>query len=449
MNGHNSNSKIVEYCKVIVQKRSIISELGAYLLLLFFFTTQSEVKAQSGFSEKKEIVPFEYDEIPVMVIIEGHNRFYLNAIYANNDLLYVNIEELFNALMIPCIKGQNGESITGVLKDETQIYSVDFITGQIKTGTKIIDAKDAILNVSGTFFLETSFFPEAFGMNLTFNFRALTLFLKSDFELPVIKQQRIDKMRSNISRLTGEVMADTVVKRNYHMFRFGMVDWSVASYQIWESSTNNRFGLGVGAELLKGEANISVIHYSLYEFDKRQVNYLWRWVDNDKKLIKQAQVGKISNQSVSFINNPVIGVVIRNSPTTVRKATGFYTINEFTEPNWTVELYINNVIVDYTKADASGMFTFKVPIVYGYTALKLMFYGPLGEERTEERSMNVPYTVLPAGEFEYSLAAGIVEDGNASRFGRGDVNYGVNSILTIGGGWNICLQLRQVHIYRS
>jgi hypothetical protein len=145
-------------------------------------------------------------------------------------------------------------------------------------------------------------------------------------------------------------------------------------------------------------------------------------------------VGTISTQTISFLNAPVIGAVIRNSPTTIRKARGNYTINEVTEPNWIVELYINNVMVDYTKADASGAFTFKVPVVYGYNTLKLKFYGPMGEERTEERTMNVPYTVMPAKEFEYGLSVGIVQDCSSSRFGKAELNYGVNRILTVGGG---------------
>jgi hypothetical protein len=203
---------------------------------------------------------------------------------------------------------------------------------------------------------------------------------------------------------------------------------------VIQRPSDNRLGLGVGTELLYGEADVSVNYYNRQKFDNRQLYYIWRWVDNDKSVIKQAQVGKISSQTISFINAPVIGASIRNSPTTVRKASGFYTINEFTEPNWTVELYINNVMVDFTKADASGLFMFKVPNVYGYTSLKLKFYGPLGEERTEERTMNVPYTIMPANESEYGLSAGILEDSSLNRFGRGEFNYGVNRIITVGGG---------------
>jgi hypothetical protein len=99
-----------------------------------------------------------------------------------------------------------------------------------------------------------------------------------------------------------------------------------------------------------------------------------------------------------------------------------------------VELYINDVLVDYTVADASGLFVFKVPIVYGYTTLKLKFYGPMGEERIDERTMNVPFTFIPAKILEYSVSGGFLQDGENSRFGRGVVNYGINSFVTIGGG---------------
>jgi hypothetical protein len=434
METHNSNGMYIDYCKVIVQKKIRISQIGFYLLLMVWLTPLAEVKAQYSFSEDIEPFIFAFDEIPVLVVVEGYNNFYVNAVFANNNLLYINIEELFNTLKIPCIKGQNGESITGFLKDESQKYSVNFKTGQIKVTTKTIEAKDGILNEGGTFFLETSFFSEAFGIKLTYNFRALTLFLVSDFELPVIKQQRINKMRDNISKLRGEQIADTTVQRNYHLFKFGTIDWSVASFQKWNESIDNRLGIGIGTELLYGELNVSANYYDQYKFDNRQLYYLWRWVDNEKIIIKQAQIGKISTQTIAFINSPIIGANIRNSPTTVRKAKGHYTINEYTEPNWDVELYINNVMVDFTKADASGQFIFKVPFVYGYTILKMKFYGPLGEERTEERTINMPYSIMPANEFEYGLSAGVLQDSSYSRFGRADFNYGVNRILTVGGG---------------
>lgn len=422
------------YRMLIVRFRipKLINDLSLLIVLSLLY---SNVYSHDKPIEDDDGSVFLYDGIPVYVIVEGSYNFYVDAIYANNDLLYVNIKDLFEALSIPCYSKMNGSGLSGFIEHENQPYTIDISKNEITVGERSFNIDNGLVNEMGSLYLDASMFAEAFGISLSFNYRALTLILKSNFELPIIKQKRVEKLRKNIQKIRGEEIADTTIGRAYHLFKAGMIDWSAASYQKWGEQTDNRFGLGIGGELLYGELNASVNYYDKYEFDKRQLHYLWRWVDNDKTLIKQAQVGKIYNQTVAFLGAPVIGAVIRNSPTTVRKASGYYTISEFTEPNWTVELYINNVMVDYTKADASGLFVFKVPMVYGYTTLKMKFYGPMGEERTEERTMNLPYSIMPQNDYEYSLSAGLLEDSTSSRFGKGDFNYGVNSFLTVGGGF--------------
>jgi cell division protein FtsN len=105
-----------------------------------------------------------------------------------------------------------------------------------------------------------------------------------------------------------------------------------------------------------------------------------------------------------------------------------------TDPNWIVELYVNNVLVDYVKADASGFFKFEVPLVYGNSGVMLRFYGPWGEEKTRMMNISIPFNFLPPGELEYNISAGIVEDALNSRFSRTTVNYGVTRRFTMGGG---------------
>jgi hypothetical protein len=420
----------------LIISQLISSYIIKYLFLIFFFTlsVSTKVYTQYMYTNEVEDGSFAYEGVPVLVMVEGYESFYVDALYANTDMLYINIQDLFQTLGISNSIEQQGDIISGFIENEKHTYSVDFLKNQINVGNKVISPKHGLIKESGAVYLEASLFAEIFGITLTFNYRALTIILKSNFELPFIKQQQIERLRNNVLKLKGEEVVDTIVKRNYHVFKFGNIDWAFASYQNWNGSIDNRLGLGIGTELLYGELNVSVNYYDQYKFDNRQLYYLWRWVDNEKRIIKQAQLGKISTQSVAFINSPIVGATIRNSPTTVRKTKGYYTLNEYTEPNWDVELYINNVLVDYTKADASGLFIFKVPIVYGYTTLKMVFYGPLGEERTEERIINMPYTIIPANEFEYGVSVGVLQDSSSSRFGRGDFNYGVNRYLTVGGG---------------
>jgi len=380
---------------------------------------------------KKALV---YEVIPVRVIVDGYETFYLDALYTNKKLVFVNIAALFSTLNIPCQISKNGNNLTGFIENENQTYSIDYEKEILKSGSKVVQSIPGLIKENGVLYLESTLFTEMFGIFLNFNYRALCIQLKSKFELPLIKQLRIEKMHNSLKRIKGEVPADTTLARTYHLLKFGTLDWSIASTQTENKNGNNHLAMALGTELLYGEADLSVNYYDKQKLDNRQLFYQWRWVDNDQTAIKQAQAGILYTQTISYINAPVIGFSIQNSPTTIRKATGYYSVNEYTEPNWDVELYINNVLVDYTKADPSGLYHFKVPMVYGYTTLKFKFYGPMGEERSLERMMNVPYSIIPAKELEYGFSAGIVENSATNRFARGELNYGINHLVTIGGG---------------
>src|SRR5206468_8189415 len=136
-----------------------------------------------------------------------------------------------------------------------------------------------------------------------------------------------------------------------------------------------------GTVIAGGEANIFLNYSSQAPFSERQQIYQWRYANNDHRALRQVTLGRIATQATSSIYDPVVGVQVTNTPTTYRKSAGSYRLSRSTQPGWTVELYVNNVLVDFTKADASGFFSFDVPLVYGNSLIKLRYYGPYGEER--------------------------------------------------------------------
>ena len=162
--------------------------------------------------------------------------------------------------------------------------------------------------------------------------------------------------------------------------------------------------------------------------------YYWRWVDNEKKAVRQVRAGRIAPSSISSIYDPVSGISVTNASTKYRRSFGEYTIADHTEPGWTVELYVNNVIVDYQTADATGFYSFNVPLVYGSSEVMLKFYGPYGEERIQRQYINIPFNFLPKGEWEYNVSYGCVLDKERSRFGKAEAKYGINRHVTVGGG---------------
>ncbi len=213
-----------------------------------------------------------------------------------------------------------------------------------------------------------------------------------------------------------------------------MADWSVISTQQVKGKSDARFNFTLGSVIAGGETNISLNYNKNAPFTEKEQYYLWRFVNNDHRALRQTMAGKISTQVTSSIFNPIVGVQFTNTPTTYRRSFGTYSLSDITEPNWIVELYVNSVLVDYVKADANGFFKFEVPLVYGNSAVMLRFYGPWGEEKSREVNISIPFNFLPARELEYSMSAGFVEDSLNSRFSRAIVSYGLTPRMTIGGG---------------
>lgn len=395
-------------------------------LLMFAFTSKANAQTADDDSE----------EISVFLAVQGVGGFEITAVY-KNDLIYLPISEMFQCLKINQKTSDFGDTISGFFLTENNKYLISQPAHTIFINGKLIQlSADELLNTETTSLaLRIDEYGKLFGLDCKFNFSSLSVDLKTNLELPVIKELRLEQMRKNISRLRGEIEVDTTYQRKYHLFRGGMADWAIYSTQITGGTTETRALLGLGAEFLGGETNIELNYSTRNQFDKRQQQYHWRWANNETKIVKQVIVGKISSQSVASIYSPLIGTVVTNTPTTFRRSFGSYTMSDFTEPGWTVELYINNVVVDYTTADAKGFYKFDIPLVYGSSNVVVKFYGPWGEERQKQQTINVPYTFLPKGEMQYTVAGAVVQDTSHSIFTRGETNFGINRHLTVGGGF--------------
>ena len=352
-----------------------------------------------------------------------------------DETVYLPVIDIFSFLKIKNSPSAQRDSVSGFFINQQATYLIDRTNNRITFQGKVFNLKNNdFIKTETNLYLRSPLWSEIFGLDCTFNFRSLSVMLNTKLELPIIREMRQEQMRSNINRLKGEVKADTTIGRKFPAFHFGMADWSVISTQQLNGKVDARLNLSLGTVIAGGEANALLNYTNNTPFDEKQQQYLWRFVNNDRPLLRQVMAGKIYTQVTSSIYDPVVGVQFTNTPTTYRRSFGTYTISDITEPNWTVELYVNNVLVDFMKADASGFYKFEVPLVYGNSAVKLKFYGPWGEERIKEENISIPFNFLPPKEFEYSVSAGMVEDTLNSRFSRATLNYGLSRRITIGGG---------------
>ncbi|PKP45449.1 MAG: hypothetical protein CVT94_17990 [Bacteroidetes bacterium HGW-Bacteroidetes-11] len=406
------------------QQRVFVAVLLLMMVLSLFGNSKSAMAQDAP----------EYDEIGIFLMIQGVGGYEMDAIYMN-DRIYIPVADLFGFLKINHTVSRNFDSISGFFLREQELYLISVIDRSVVVGANRYPLDETLIfRTPSGLYLRNDIFGKAFGLNLNFNFRSLSLELKTSLELPIIKELRLEQMRKNVNRLRGEVAVDTTLKRDYHLFRGGMADWSVISSQSSGGTSDTRASLALGAEFLGGETNVMLNYSSRTGFDERQQQYRWRWANNDAKIVRQVTAGKIQPRSIASIYAPVIGVTATNTPTTFRKSFGSYVLTDYTEPGWTVELYINNVIVDFATADASGFFSFDVPLVYGSSQITLKFYGPWGEERIREQTINVPYNFLPKGTMEYNVSSGVIRDTSNAIYSRAEAGVGVHRNLTVGGG---------------
>ncbi|MFD2163289.1 hypothetical protein ACFSJU_12860 [Paradesertivirga mongoliensis] len=375
-----------------------------------------------------------YEETSIHLNVAGLGGREVEALI-QDEQAFLAVSDVFDYLRIKNTASSELDSVSGFFIEQNMPYLIDRLRGRIVLKDKIYPLEtDELIQTSMGLYLKSTVFGKVFDLHCSFDFRGLSMAMSTKLDLPVIRERRQELMRSNLKKFKSEVVADTIVKRAFSLFNFGALDWSVASRQQIAGLSNTQVNLRFGTVLAGGETNFMLDYNSSQDFNMRQQSYLWRHVNNEKKYLRQVLAGKIPAHSTASLMAPVVGLQFSNSPTTYRRSFGTYTISDSTEPDWIVELYVNNVLLDYVKADASGFFSFQVPLVYGNSVVKLRFFGPWGEERSREQTINVPYNFLPKNEFEYRVSAGLVEDNRHSRFSRADVKFGVTQGLTMGAG---------------
>ena len=118
------------------------------VLLLFILLSSFSIedkKNADNFKNETLGDPVVFDLFPVSVFIEGAGSFDVDVLYTDNNLLYINVENLFSSLKIHCVDGSKGLSLEGFIGIGQQPYSIDFGKGLIRVGDKGIKWQDKLL----------------------------------------------------------------------------------------------------------------------------------------------------------------------------------------------------------------------------------------------------------------------------------------------------------------
>ncbi|MFV8337069.1 hypothetical protein ACNQF7_13430 [Flavobacterium sp. RSP29] len=374
------------------------------------------------------------DEVLVLLQVKYIGATEISSVICGSKV-YLSVSEVLDYIKIRNIPNSNFTTIEGFFINQNNTFKIDQNTNTISYKEKVFTLKSSdFIRTKTNLFLNASYFNQIFGLENNFSFRSLSVEMVSKLELPAIREARLLEMRDNINKMKMEFKADTTIVRDKPLLHFGTANWAVNTIQQSEGSHSERLLLNLGGIVAGGELTTMLNYTSNQPIVAKNQFYRWRYVNNENKYIKQFTLGKISAPSKATILFPLIGAQITNASTQIRKSFGTYILSDHTQANWTVELYINNVLIDYLQADANGFFSFNVPLMYGRTEVTLRYYGPWGEEQLFSNQFVVPALFLPKKEVEYTISSGIIEDGRGSIFTSAKVNYGLSNHVTLGGG---------------
>ena len=159
------------------------------------------------------------EEILVSVSIQGMGITDMPAII-DGDSILLPVIELFDYIRIKNDARPGLDTISGFFISEDAQYIVDNIQSKIYYAGKTyqLTTRQLVRTETGLY-INIRYLGEVFGLDASFNFRALLVNIIPKMELPVVREARLVTMRNNISRLKGELIADTTLPRSRKFFR--------------------------------------------------------------------------------------------------------------------------------------------------------------------------------------------------------------------------------------
>ena len=121
----------------------------------------------------------------------------------------------------------------------------------------------------------------------------------------------------------------------------------------------------------------------------------------------QFEVGDVAAVSVPLVSSGISGrgIHVTSRPFAYVAEFDRVTVEGSVANNHEVELYRNNILMASLPPGSSGRYKFdNVPLLRGSNEIRLEFYGPQGQRRTEVKQYFVGDTQVPVGKFNYDVS---------------------------------------------
>ena len=363
----------------------------------------------------------------------------VNALYSGNTgEVFLPLTELLGLLEIPYKRGESVFSLQGCYPATQEYWEVNLHDPFTRKGDEVyaLTADDFRLK-DFDWFLLPEVFAQVFGLHFSINMNVFRMSLLNDYPLPAEELKRCEQMRTAMHSQMQCEDHPLLYPRDRQFAGAGMLDYNLSS-SLTPGNHFHAYCLIGGMEAFGGDIQGSLMgNYSEAGHSTRTGNIHWRFVPTENPYLTEIRAGQISTTGMQ--TRRIIGGGITNDPVIPRRTFGTFNIDGTTIPDSEVELYVNNILADFTVADELGYFCFDYPLNYGTALISMRIYKPKGEVIIREQRMQIPFTFLPVGVVTYNLQAGYADNGpgninTGNMIWHGDLAYGLTPSITLQAG---------------
>lgn len=309
-------------------------------------------------------------------------------------------------------------SAKGFVIREDRTFFLDIARNEIviKGKPEKFDAS-LVHELDGDIYVESNLLGQWMYMDFNIDLFAAIIKIKSEVKLPFLQKiEREEKIKKALSRLNA---GDNYYPKHYEPYKMWSVPFLDQSVTLGrqknsDSSAFNKFQYTTYAssDLLKHEASLYLSGNEQEDVDSFRIRLGRK--DPDSELLgfmkaTEYTAGHVVETRVNLINLPgeiEAGVSVGN-----------YTLGRQIEydrhrfvgpllPGWEVELYHNNSLIGYQPAPIDGLYDFNdVPLLFGKNYFRLVFYGPNGQVREEEKNFQLDSSLTKKGQHNYFFTA--------------------------------------------
>jgi hypothetical protein len=346
--------------------------------------------------------------------------------------VYLPLVKILRLLEMKVEMKDNRTRYRGHLMHKNDAFDVDLNKGRVRSslGEFELSPTDYLVGDMDVY-IKSELFNEVFGLPVTFDFSLLRAYIPYRKSFPIIKRQLREQRHKVLAQRGEDQIESHRVPHQRELLGGGVVDWTLSTNPVGPGGS---FGqMKTGAVVLGGDLEWNMAGNSRSGFDSDQMRGRWRYYTGDSRIVSHVDVGDIFAGGRNA--RSLRGAMVTNQPLRRRQYFQTVDIGGDVGPDWEVELYVNNQLRDFAYTDAAGSYNFNLDVFYGGSTVQLKMYGPNGEIREEERYIQVPFTMLPKGELEYSMGAGLAQTLNGKKpYSVGNVALGIHERLTAGAG---------------